>query len=132
MPKQVKRAEAESVDQAGAESFPASDPPAWTLGAGSHAPTSPPGTLAAPAPRAALGFSPDADPSPADLFARLPSADSTLLWAGGAAAAAGFVLTLSGADRAGRAFEQGGIALMLVAVLRRLAQGQTAREPSLH
>jgi hypothetical protein len=136
MAKQAKRSDAETagnVDQTGAESFPASDPPSWTLGAGSPAPPSPPGSLATPAPRAALSFDGDSGPSPADLLARVGSTDAALLWTGSVAAATGFLLTLSGQERLGRAFGQGGLALLMVGVLRRLGQlGDHGLGPVVH
>jgi hypothetical protein len=142
MPK-AKRPSSEKIDHESAQSFPASDPPSWTLGARQESqmqrqtpsqipsPTPPPGSLTAPAPRAAVSASPEADvpvdldegPSPALLAAQSPRAipvASLLLWAGGLATAAAFALTLLARDkRWGRAFGQASVGLLLLGVASR-------------
>ena len=110
------------MDQASAESFPGERSAQLDAGCRRSAPPSPPGSLATPAPRAALSFDAETGPSPADLLARMRSPDSALLWTGGVAAATGFLLSAVGQDRLGRAFHQGGMALLMVGVLRRLGQ----------
>jgi hypothetical protein len=131
MPKQGKRPRSEKIDRESAESFPASDPPSWTLGDAPPTPAPPPGSLAAPAPRAAVSASLPADvdegPSPAALIPRPPRPiplSSLLLWAGGVASAAGLLCSLAmrgeADDRLGRALGQAGLGLMLLGLAARL------------
>jgi hypothetical protein len=150
MPK-AKRPSSEKIDHESAQSFPASDPPSWTLGERQEnqmpsqipSPTPPPGSVTAPAPRAALSASPEADvpvdldegPSPAVLAAQSPRAipvASLLLWAGGLATAAAFALTLLARDRRwGRAFGQASIGLLLLGVASRSGGSADALDDSL-